>query len=370
LVGWLADICRISGYVAQANCSPKYLERWQSRRGKNVSRIQVSRWVGALFFGIYFEFIAVYALDAYVEYVTSWTVAVVKAVMRTAAVYACFSVGERTTEPWPLLFSSVLAELVLRIVVSLLPSRALVGLCPGDGGSILVSLATLFPLLVCVVVAFHYHRYRETVGNTTHLCVRMPTLIGCLTVWATFMTSATYHHLEVPTLTRSAAFESQKLKHALADFWHSEAYRQIVSARNTFATIKNEIGFRSAAELLARQLGTHPTVNDEAQHCTDGARHCVSDAAKQRKSNSCDDSENLCRSDDGTPMSSRDTPDDSTDDRMCGTAVDESTFCKSHFSNLVDNLSEWCPSDFRSRHQRCSTIVPATIPPTVKGHGQ
>eukprot|EP01070_Trichotokara_eunicae_P011729 Trichotokara_eunicae@DN7822_c0_g1_i1.p1 len=54
-IGWLIDFWRIPQYVAQANRTPKYLEKWQHKKGKKVAKWQIVRGLMSIFFASFYE---------------------------------------------------------------------------------------------------------------------------------------------------------------------------------------------------------------------------------------------------------------------------------------------------------------------------
>eukprot|EP01071_Lankesteria_metandrocarpae_P008507 Lankesteria_metandrocarpae@DN4980_c1_g1_i1.p1 len=148
LMGWLSDLCRIPSYVAQANRSTAYLDSWLPRRGRSVRSIQIARFIGAYVFSLYFEFISVYALDAFVLVMTPYVILLGKSLMRSLAIYMVFSVGEQTTSTRYIFLGAVGTEALLRLTAKLLfPSHRL-GLLPGDADSYWAAGASQLPTII------------------------------------------------------------------------------------------------------------------------------------------------------------------------------------------------------------------------------
>eukprot|EP01069_Polyplicarium_translucidae_P003079 Polyplicarium_translucidae@DN2209_c0_g1_i2.p1 len=231
--GWIVDAWRMPAYVAQANQykqHPNFLTGWQSRKGKKVWDIQLIRWVGSYVFAYYYEMTCVYALKALAAKSGFVLLALLllKSLLRGAAVFLCFSIGEKHTALRWVVFASVSSELILRGVMWLIwPWRALEFLSDSSWPSLLVQLI-LF--LTTAIVAFGMQSFRQELRAPRHLCLRFPLWLVAACFWIALFFLAIYQHLEIPISSSSSDsnFASTRmLKDVVQEIRSSESYKYI-----------------------------------------------------------------------------------------------------------------------------------------------
>jgi len=269
LVGYLTDLYKIPSYVGEANHNHQYMERFNVYRGSMVREFQPARFIGAYVFASYYEFVFVYAVDSLVPLFFQLAF---KAVGRGLGMYLCFSIGEKKTSFRYIAITSIASEVLVRVLYwFFFPRKSISAL----HGKIDLAMAIGFiPMILTGIVAFGMQRYREHIVRK-HMCFRLPVLSATAILWLLVISSALYHHLDIPSPGRSndvvGVQKNRKLKHVVTDFVQSDTYKDMKTTIALFRENAQKKGVVVAWNDLVGQLKSI----DDGDCCWEDARKGV-----------------------------------------------------------------------------------------------